>query len=56
MPERAETKNGFRGSGDGCPDEVQDTVKEFPGIIQGIEFDFGKATIRRARTRRSMQP
>ena len=41
------TKNGFQ-DGDGCPDEVPDKVKAFMGVIKGIEFDTGKATIRAA--------
>ena len=31
---------------DGCPDEVPAEVKKFTGVIEGIEFDTGKATIR----------
>lgn len=44
-PNEPETKNGFQDA-DGCPDEVPAEVKKFTGVIQGIEFDFGKATIR----------
>jgi len=33
---------------DGCPDELPPEVVEFEGVLEGIEFDFGKATIRAA--------
>jgi OOP family OmpA-OmpF porin len=45
-PEQAETKNGFQDT-DGCPDELPKEVAKFAGVIKGIEFDFGKATIRK---------
>ncbi|MEM6296433.1 MAG: OmpA family protein [Myxococcota bacterium] len=35
---------------DGCPDELPPEIKEFEGAIEGIEFDFGKATIRSTST------
>jgi outer membrane protein OmpA-like peptidoglycan-associated protein len=44
-PTEAETKNGFEDA-DGCPDELPAQVKSFTGVIQGIEFDREKATIR----------
>ena len=44
-PQEPETRNGFQ-DGDGCPDELPEAVKKFSGVIQGIEFDFGKAVIR----------
>ena len=44
-PNAAETKNGFEDD-DGCPDELPARVKDFTGVIQGIEFDQNKATIR----------
>jgi OmpA-OmpF porin, OOP family len=44
-PDEPETKNGFEDE-DGCPDEVPEQVKQFTGVIKGIQFDFGKATIR----------
>jgi OOP family OmpA-OmpF porin len=44
-PDRPETKNGFEDS-DGCPDELPKEVAKFAGVIKGIQFDFGKATIR----------
>lgn len=31
---------------DGCPDELPPEVIEFEGVLEGIEFDFAKATIR----------
>jgi len=40
-----ETKNGFEDH-DGCPDELPAEVKAFSGVIQGIFFDTGKATIK----------
>ncbi|HVJ21074.1 MAG TPA: OmpA family protein [Polyangiaceae bacterium] len=45
-----ETKNGFDDT-DGCPDEIPKEVKAFTGVIQGIEFDRGKATIRKTSVR-----
>lgn len=45
-PEQPETKNGFEDA-DGCPDELPTAVAKFAGVIKGIEFDFGKATIRK---------
>jgi OOP family OmpA-OmpF porin len=45
-PKEPETKNGFTDD-DGCPDEVPKEVAAFTGVIQGIEFDQGKATIRK---------
>ena len=44
-PDQPETKNGFEDA-DGCPDELPTAVAKFAGVIKGIEFDFGKATIR----------
>lgn len=41
----AESFNGFQDD-DGCPDEVPEAVKRFTGVIKGIEFNFGQATIR----------
>ncbi len=46
-PKEPETKNGFEDS-DGCPDTVPDRVKKFQGVVEGIYFDQGKATIRAA--------
>jgi outer membrane protein OmpA-like peptidoglycan-associated protein len=45
-PDQPETKNGFEDA-DGCPDELPKAVAKFAGVIKGIEFDFGKATIRK---------
>lgn len=45
-PKEPETKNGFQDD-DGCPDEVPAEVKKFTGVIEGIEFDTNKATIRK---------
>jgi OOP family OmpA-OmpF porin len=44
-PKEPETANGFQDD-DGCPDEVPEAVKRFTGVIKGIEFNFGQATIR----------
>ncbi|HKO52885.1 MAG TPA: OmpA family protein [Polyangiaceae bacterium] len=43
--DKPETKNGFEDE-DGCPDNVPDAVKKFSGVIEGIYFDKGKATVR----------
>ncbi|MCB9748388.1 MAG: OmpA family protein [Myxococcales bacterium] len=40
-----ENYNGFEDE-DGCPDEMPETALEFNGVIQGIFFDFNKATIK----------
>lgn len=40
-----ETYNGHEDE-DGCPDVVPEKIKEFTGTIEGIEFEFNKATIR----------
>jgi len=45
--EEAETKNNYHDD-DGCPDEVPAAVaKAFKGTLEGIEFETGKATIRK---------
>jgi outer membrane protein OmpA-like peptidoglycan-associated protein len=44
-PNQPETMNGFEDD-DGCPDELPARVKAFTGVIQGIEFDREKASIR----------
>jgi outer membrane protein OmpA-like peptidoglycan-associated protein len=44
-PDQPETRNGFQDA-DGCPDELPKEVAKFAGVIKGIQFDFGKATIR----------
>jgi outer membrane protein OmpA-like peptidoglycan-associated protein len=41
-----ETKNGFE-DGDGCPDQLPEKIKKFTGVVEGIYFDQGKATIRK---------
>jgi len=43
-PDESETKNGFRDS-DGCPDAVPEEVKRFDGVMDGIVFEHGSATI-----------
>ena len=42
-----ETRNGFKDT-DGCPDEAPEEVKRLTGVIEGITFDTGKATIRKS--------
>lgn len=44
-PNQPETKNGFEDE-DGCPDELPKEIAKFTGVIKGINFDFGKATLR----------
>jgi outer membrane protein OmpA-like peptidoglycan-associated protein len=44
-PEEPETVNGFEDE-EGCPDELPEEVKKYTGVIEGIFFDTGKATIR----------
>jgi OOP family OmpA-OmpF porin len=43
-PDEPETKNGFKDE-DGCPDELPAAVKKFTGVIEGITFKTGQATI-----------
>jgi outer membrane protein OmpA-like peptidoglycan-associated protein len=45
-PDKPETVNGYQDA-DGCPDELPKAVAKFAGVIKGIEFDFGKATVRK---------
>lgn len=42
--DRPETDNGFEDE-DGCPDEIPEEVREFSGIIEGIEFDLDSTDI-----------
>jgi outer membrane protein OmpA-like peptidoglycan-associated protein len=49
-PAEQETKNGFEDL-DGCPDTLPEKVKKFSGVIPGIEFDLGKASIRPGSTK-----
>jgi OOP family OmpA-OmpF porin len=44
-PDQPETVNGFEDE-NGCPDELPEEVKKYTGVIEGIFFDTGKATIR----------
>jgi OOP family OmpA-OmpF porin len=48
-PSDPETKNGFEDD-DGCPDNLPEKIKKFTGVVQGIFFDQGKATIRKQST------
>jgi OmpA-OmpF porin, OOP family len=43
-PTEPETKNGFQDE-DGCPDEIPETLKQFTGVIQGINFQVNAATL-----------
>lgn len=45
-PDEAEVYNKFKDN-DGCPDERPAEVEEFNGVIKGITFASGKATIRK---------
>jgi OOP family OmpA-OmpF porin len=46
-PNEPETKNGYQDA-DGCPDDIPKPVQKFTGIIQGINFATGKATIKKS--------
>lgn len=48
-PKEPETKNGFEDA-DGCPDTIPEKIKKFTGVVEGIYFDQGKATIRKQST------
>jgi OOP family OmpA-OmpF porin len=43
-PDKPETKNGFEDA-DGCPDEIPQKLKQFTGVVQGINFKVGDATL-----------
>ncbi|HZJ66318.1 MAG TPA: OmpA family protein [Kofleriaceae bacterium] len=43
-PNEPETKNGFQDE-DGCPDEIPQKLKQFTGVIQGINFRVGDAAL-----------
>ncbi|HEU4729206.1 MAG TPA: OmpA family protein [Kofleriaceae bacterium] len=43
-PTEPETKNGFQDE-DGCPDEIPAKLKQFTGVIQGINFRTGDSTL-----------
>ena len=45
-PKEPETKNGFEDE-DGCPDTLPEKIKKFTGVVEGIYFDQGKATVRK---------
>ena len=49
-PKEPETKNGFEDA-DGCPDTIPEKIKKFSGVVEGIYFDQGKATIRKTSTK-----
>jgi OOP family OmpA-OmpF porin len=43
-PDEPETKNGYKDE-DGCPDELPQAIKKFTGVIEGINFKSGRATL-----------
>jgi outer membrane protein OmpA-like peptidoglycan-associated protein len=43
-PSEPETKNGYQDE-DGCPDELPQKLKQFTGVIQGINFRVGDAAL-----------
>ncbi|HET7501227.1 MAG TPA: OmpA family protein [Kofleriaceae bacterium] len=43
-PTEPETKNGYQDE-DGCPDEIPAKLKQFTGVIQGINFRTGDSTL-----------
>ncbi|HVZ71536.1 MAG TPA: OmpA family protein [Polyangia bacterium] len=43
-PDEPETKNGYKDD-DGCPDELPQAIKRFTGVIEGINFKSGRATL-----------
>ncbi len=46
-PLEAETKNGFEDD-NGCPDEIPEKLKQFTGVIQGINFKSGLADLEKS--------
>jgi outer membrane protein OmpA-like peptidoglycan-associated protein len=49
-PNEPETKNGYQDA-DGCPDDIPKQVQKFTGVIEGIYFATGKATIKKQSNR-----
>ena len=45
--DRPETDNGFEDE-DGCPDELPEVVRQFTGVIEGIEFGYDSTDITEA--------
>jgi outer membrane protein OmpA-like peptidoglycan-associated protein len=43
-PQMPETRNGYQDA-DGCPDEIPRVVRNFTGVIKGINFARNKATV-----------
>jgi OOP family OmpA-OmpF porin len=43
-PNDPETKNGYQDE-DGCPDEIPAKLKQFTGVIQGINFKTGDSAL-----------
>jgi OOP family OmpA-OmpF porin len=43
-PDKPETKNGYQDE-DGCEDEIPAKLKQFTGVIQGINFKVGDAAL-----------
>ena len=43
-PNEPETKNGYQDE-DGCPDEIPQKLKQFTGVIQGLNFKVGDAAL-----------
>jgi OOP family OmpA-OmpF porin len=43
-PTEPETKNGYQDE-DGCPDEIPQKLKQFTGVIQGINFKVNEAAL-----------
>ncbi|HEY0193201.1 MAG TPA: OmpA family protein [Kofleriaceae bacterium] len=43
-PTEPETKNGYQDE-DGCPDEIPAKLKQFTGVIQGINFKLGDSAL-----------
>ncbi len=46
-PLEPETKNGFEDD-NGCPDEIPEKLKQFTGVIQGINFKSGLADLEKS--------
>lgn len=44
-PNELETVNQYEDA-DGCPDQLPEKLKQFTGVIEGIEFDTGSARVR----------
>ena len=44
-PDQPETVNGYKDA-DGCPDQLPPALRELTGVVQGVDFTYGRDTLR----------